>query len=163
MSEPTIISPALLDEVWRQARDSRRKRMNYNFHARDADACNRLLNAIEPDSYVRPHRHLDPAKDETIIAVRGSFGVVFFDDKGGITRALVIRAGGETMGVNIPHGLFHTLLSLDSGSVLFEAKAGPYVPLSRTEFAPWAPVEDDSAALAYLEKLRSLFDYQLAD
>lgn len=163
MSEPTVIGAVLLDEVWRKARDTPRLRMNYNFHAREADSCNRLLNAIEPDSYIRPHRHLDPAKDETIIAVRGGFGVVFFDDKGGIAKALIIRAGGETMGVNIPHGLYHTLLSLDSGSVLFEAKAGPYVPLSRTEYAPWAPAEGDPAALAYLEKLRSLFDYQLAD
>jgi cupin fold WbuC family metalloprotein len=163
MTEPTIIGPGLLDEVWRQARDSRRKRKNFNFHAREADPCNRLLNAVEPDSYVRPHRHLDAAKDETMIALRGSFGVVFFDERGAVTRSLIIRAGGETMGVNVPHGLYHTLLSLDSGSVLFEAKAGPYLPLTRGEFAPWAPAEDDPAALAYLEKLRSLFDYQLAD
>lgn len=163
MSEPTIIGAALLDEVWRKARDSRRLRMNHNFHEREAEPCNRMLNAIEPDSYLRPHRHLEPTKDETIIAVRGSFGAVFFDEQGGVSKALIIRAGGETMGVNVPHGLYHTLLSLDSGSVLFEAKAGPYLPLTRSELAPWAPAEDDPAALAYLEKLRSLFDYQLAD
>ena len=163
MSEPTIIGPALLDQIWRQARESRRKRKNFNFHLRESDPANRLLNAVEPESYVRPHRHMDPAKDETIIAVRGSFGVVFFDERGAVTKSLVIRAGGETMGVNIPHGIYHTLVALDSASVFFEAKAGPYVPISMAEFAAWAPAEDDVGSLAYLENLRGLFDFQLAD
>ena len=163
MNEPTIIGPALLDQIWRQARESPRKRKNFNFHLRESDPASRLLNAVEPESYVRPHRHMDPAKDETIIAVRGSFGVVFFDERGAVTKSLIIRAGGETMGVNIPHGIYHTLVALDSGSVFFEAKAGPYVPTSMAEFAAWAPAEDDLGVLAYLEKLRGLFDYQLAD
>jgi cupin fold WbuC family metalloprotein len=163
VSEPTIIGPALLDQIWRQARESQRKRKNFNFHLQESDPANRLLNAVEPESYVRPHRHMDPSKDETIIAVRGSFGVVFFDDSGAVTKSLVIRAGGETMGVNISHGIYHALVALDSGSVFFEAKAGPYVPVSMAEFAAWAPAEGDLAALAYLEKLRGLFDFQLAD
>lgn len=163
MNEPTIIGPALLDQIWRQARESRRKRKNFNFHLRESDPANRLLNAVEPESYVRPHRHMDPAKDETIIAVRGSFGVVFFDERGAVTKSLIIRAGGETMGVNIPSGVYHTLVALDSASVFFEAKAGPYVPISMAEFASWAPAEGDMGALAYLEKLRGLFDFELAD
>lgn len=163
MNEPTVIGPALLDQIWQQARQSRRKRKNFNFHLRDSDPANRLLNAVEPESYIRPHRHMDPAKDETIIAVRGSFGVVFFDEHGAVTKSLIIRAGGETMGVNIPNGIYHTLVALDSASVFFEAKAGPYVPISMAEFASWAPVEGDLGALAYLEKLRGLFDFHLAD
>ncbi len=163
MKEPTVIGPALLDQIWKQARESPRKRKNFNFHLRESDPANRLLNAVEPESYVRPHRHVDPSKDETIIAVRGSFGVVFFDERGAVTRSLIIRAGGETMGVNIPHGIFHTLVALVSASVFFEAKAGPYVPIAMAEFASWAPPESDPEALPYLEKLRGLFDFQLAD
>ena len=163
MNEPTVIGPALLDKLWRLARENPRKRKSFNFHLRESDPANRLLNAVEPESYVRPHRHMDPAKDETIIAVRGSFGMVFFDERGAVTNSLIIRAGGETMGVNIPHGIYHTLVALDAASVFFEAKAGPYVPTSMAEFAAWAPAEGDLGAHAYLEKLRGLFDYQLAD
>ena len=47
--------------------------------------------------------------------------------------------------------------------MFFEAKAGPYVPISMAEFAPWALAEGDPGSLAYLEKLRDLFDFQLAD
>jgi len=163
VSEARIINAALLDEVWRQARESPRRRRNLNFHARESDPCNRLLNAVEPESYVRPHRHLDANKDETVVAVRGSFGVVLFDEAGEVTQSFIIRAGGETMGVDIPSGTFHTLLSLDSGSVFFEAKAGPYTPIARGEFAPWAPAEDDPSRTAYLEKLRALFDFTPSD
>ena len=163
MNQPTIIGPALLDQIWRQARESQRKRKNFNFHLRETDPASRLLNAVEPESYVRPHRHMDPTKDETIIAVRGSFGVVFFDERGTVTSSLIIRAGGETMGVNIPHGIFHTLVALDSASVFFEAKAGPYAPLGRAEKASWAPAEGDPTAMAYLGRLCSLFRVELAD
>lgn len=163
MNQPTIIGAALLDQIWRQARESQRKRKNFNFHLRETDPASRLLNAVEPESYVRPHRHMDPTKDETIIAVRGSFGVVFFDERGAVTSSLIIRAGGETMGVNIPHGIYHTLVALDSASVFFEAKAGPYLPVSMSELASWAPAEGDPGAHAYLEKLRGMFDFELAD
>jgi cupin fold WbuC family metalloprotein len=116
-----------------------------------------MLNALEPDSYVQPHRHLDPAKDETIVAVRGRFGVVLFDADGGITETGVIAPDGAAVGIDIPHGRFHTILALEPGAVFFEAKAGPYVPVAPGERAPWAPAEDDPAAPDYLARLRALF------
>jgi hypothetical protein len=59
--------------------------------------------------------------------------------------------------VSIPHGVFHTLLALEGGSVFFEAKAGPYRPLAPEEKAPWAPEENDDAAAKYLAAMRRLF------
>jgi cupin fold WbuC family metalloprotein len=65
----------------------------------------------------------------------------------------VLRAGGETLGATVPAGTFHTLVALESGSVILEAKAGPYRPLTDEERAPWAPREGDPEAAAYLERL----------
>ena len=48
-------------------------------------------------------------------------------------------------------------MSLESGSVFLEAKAGPYSPLTLEERAPWAPAEDSEKASAYLADLRALF------
>ena len=73
---------ALLDAVVAEAQRSPRRRMNRNFHPHDDHPAHRLLNAIEPDSYVRPHRHLDPLKDETILCVKGRLGCILFDDSG---------------------------------------------------------------------------------
>jgi cupin fold WbuC family metalloprotein len=153
MTGPEYIDAALLARVIEAARQSPRGRRNHNFHAYDAAPANRLLNAVEPGSYIAPHRHLDPDKDETFVVLRGSFGVVLFDDAGRVTDARVLRAGGETLGVTIPAGTYHTLVALEPGSVIFEAKAGPYRPLAAEERASWAPGEGDPGAADYLKGL----------
>jgi len=163
MKMPTLIDARLIDSVSAQAAASPRRRKNFNFHAQESAPANRLLNAIEPDSYVQPHRHLDPAKDETLIVLRGAVGLVVFDEKGGILQHAVLRAGTGAIGVDIPHATWHTFVALEPGSVVFEAKAGPYRPLARDELASWAPTEGDLAAVVYLERLSNLFGMELAD
>ena len=163
MTPVKIIDSRLLDAVSAQAAVSARRRKNFNFHLQDAAPANRLLNAIEPDSYVQPHRHLDPAKDETLVVLRGAVGLVIFDDKGGIVQQAVLRAGSGALGVDIPHATWHTFVALEPGSVIFEAKAGPYLPLANAEKAYWAPAEGDSAAAVYLERLISSFHLEVAD
>ena len=146
-----------LDELTARARESKRGRLNLNFHDRDAHPANRLLNAIEPPSYVRPHRHLQTDREETFIVLRGAFGIVLFDERGQVTRTEAIRAGGELIGAHIPVGTYHTAIALEPGSVFFEVKAGPYVPLTDKEWPAWAPQEGTPEAAAYLEQLHRLF------
>jgi len=61
------------------------------------------------------------------------------------------------LGADIPHGVYHSVVALEPGSVFFEAKAGPYVPIRDAERAPWAPRESEPAVAAYLEQLERLF------
>jgi cupin fold WbuC family metalloprotein len=157
MRDIQLIDQDLLDRVSAQAQASPRRRKNCNFHVSETDVCNRLLNAIEPDSYIQPHCHYDAEKDESLVIVRGRVGVVFFDAHGAITSQAVLEPGGAAVGVNIPHGVFHTLVGLAPGSVFFEAKAGPYAPLTAREKAPWAPAEGDPRAAAFLARLKELF------
>jgi cupin fold WbuC family metalloprotein len=154
----TIIDQKLFDEVSAEAVAGARRRKNRNFHEGDDAPCHRLLNAIEADSYIPPHRHQDPAKDESIIVLRGRIGIVFFDERGQVSQTALLEPGGTAVGVDIPHGCYHSVLCLTSGSVFFEAKAGPYAPLLPEEQAPWAPGEGEAAAPAYLESLRRLFE-----
>jgi cupin fold WbuC family metalloprotein len=156
MNTTHIITRDLLDMVTDSAKNSPRRRKNYNFHLRDEAPCNRLLNAMKPDSYIPPHRHLDPEKDETMIVLRGRLGVVFFDGEGNVRETAVLSSGSDAMGVNIPHGAFHTVVCLESGTVFFESKAGPYRPLTTEERPPWAPVEGSDDGAAYLAGLRRL-------
>jgi len=111
---------------------------------------------MEPASYIRPHRHLDPFKDETFMVVRGRLGILVFDDNGAVTGKLLLVAGGENIGADIPSGVFHTAVSLQDGTIFFEAKAGPYTPLTEFEKAPWAP-EEGIAAEEYLSALQNEF------
>ncbi len=152
-----IINEAMLNALSQDAVSSQRRRKNLNFHREDAAVCNRLLNAIEPESYVQPHRHLDGNKDEAVILLRGRLGVLFFSEEGEVAMSAVLDPAKGMYGIDIPHGRIHTLVSLERGTVFFESKAGPYVPIGESERAAWAPREGDKDAAAYLDGLRKLF------
>lgn len=152
-----LIDVALLDAVSGEARSNPRRRQNRNFHPDNAFPTHRLLNAVEPGSYVAPHRHLDPRKDESMIVLRGRVGLVIFDDAGAVGLTAVIAPNADCRGVDIPHATWHTVLALEAGTVFFEAKAGPYLPLSAAERASWAPTEGQAGAADYLARLLRLF------
>jgi cupin fold WbuC family metalloprotein len=152
-----LIDAALLDDLSREAQQSPRLRRNRNFHPNDEYLANRLLNAIEPGSYVRPHRHLEITKDETILVLRGRLGLVLFDDTGSVTGAMRLGGADSALGVDLPHGTWHAVTALESGTVFFEAKAGPYRALTVDELASWAPIEGSPEAVAYLVQLQRLF------
>lgn len=145
-----IIDRKLLDCLSREAENTPRLRKNFNLHESDDFCCHRLFNAIEPRSYVRPHRHLDSAKDETMVVVRGRLGVVVFDDAGNVLERVIIGPGEPALAVDIPHGVFHTVVGLEKGTVFFESKAGPFLPLTDEEKGGWAPAEGDPEAASYL-------------
>ncbi|WLI88038.1 WbuC family cupin fold metalloprotein [Massilia sp. R2A-15] len=156
----TVFSPELLSGLINQARKSPRTRQHHNIHQDYLDPSQRFLNAIEPESYIRPHRHsLDP-KAETLIAIKGQFGLVLFDDDGGVQK--VIKLGSEKFGGNtgadLPPGTWHTIVALTPGAVLLELKAGPFRPDAAKELAPWAPEEGGDAAVRYLSNLRKIID-----
>jgi cupin fold WbuC family metalloprotein len=148
-----IIDEKLLDHVSTAARGSSRLRKNHNLHADYDEPCQRLLNAVEPGSYIRPHRHLTPPKPETFVALRGSFAALIFGNSGEVEQVIPFSAGGGTKGVDIQAGTWHAIVSLESGSVFFETKPGPYVSVSDKDWAPWAPAEDSPEARDYLAAL----------
>jgi len=157
-----LLDAALLDVVSRDAVSRPRRRANFNLHPDETFPAHRLLNAIEPDSYLPPHRHLDPLKEETIIVLRGELGVLQFDDGGRVLAGWRLAAGSACFGIDIAHGVWHTAIALCPGTVIFEAKAGPYRPLAEEERAPWAPAEGDPAAIAYWQSLRDAVPHEVA-
>lgn len=150
-----IVDVQLLDALCAAARENPRRRMNHNLHDSYAEPCQRLLNAVEPDSYIRPHRHLTPLKPETFLVLRGRFAAVLFDDAGAVVRVCLLSPG-ETVAADIAPGAWHAILALEPGSVFFEAKPGPYEPISDKDWAPWAPAEGSPEAASYHRYLRDL-------
>ena len=153
-----IVTTGLLKQVTEEALKSPRLRKNHNIHKSDNSVCHRLLNAIEPASYIRPHCHLDPEKDEAFIILSGRLGIILFSADGVVTEKVILSHQSGNLAADIPYGIFHTAVSLDSGTVFYEAKAGPYLPLTESETALWAPIDGSEAAVSYLQSLRSLFD-----
>jgi len=149
-----IIDNELLDNLTKEARKSLRKRKNFNFHSTLDDPVNRMLNALEPDTYTQPHKHENPDKREVFIVLRGRLSVFFFDIQGNITEIIILDKERGAYGVEVPPRKWHCILSLESGSVVYEIKDGPYDPHNDKIFATWAPEEGSVKVDEYLEFLR---------
>ncbi|MDR2765050.1 MAG: WbuC family cupin fold metalloprotein [Tannerella sp.] len=149
-----LINDSLLDETTAGAKCSPRLRMNCNFHEDLNDPVNRLLNAMEPGTYLRPHRHCHPDRHEIFLLLRGKVALFLFDGEGNITDTVVFDPLRGNYGGEIPAGTWHGLLVLETGTVLYEIKQGPFAPLTPDNLAPWSPpVEDTEAVCRYMEDL----------
>lgn len=144
--------------VRRKAEDARRnprRREIHVLHRGDADTLHRMLNALQPGTYVRPHRHVDPPKAEAFVVLQGAAAFVPFLDGGTIDvdgLTLLDRERGA-LAVDCREGIWHCFLALEPDTVLYEVKPGPYDAASDKDFAPWAPEEGSPEAEDYRERL----------
>lgn len=147
------IDEAFIDPVSEKARQSSRRRMNHNFHKAPEDTLQRMLNAVEPDTYIRPHKHENPDKREAFFVLRGRIAVVEFDELGNISDHIVLDAKQGRYGAEVAPRTWHVIISLQSGSVAYEVKDGPYDPDNDKIFAPWAPQEGDRQGKHYTQRI----------
>lgn len=125
------IDSVLLDELTAQAKVSERLRMNYDLRNSSEDTSQRMLNAIEPGSVIPVHRHRGTS--ETVVCLRGSLVEEFYSSAGEVEASFEVAAGGNCCALNIPAGVWHTLRSLESGTVILEVKDGAYVPMGEED------------------------------
>lgn len=122
------LDKALFDSVSSEAKASPRLRMARDMRTTTADKSQRMLNAIEPGTELPIHRHRNSS--ESCIILRGSAEEVFYDDEGNITERVTMQSNSDCVGVNIEKGRWHRIVSLEPGTVIFEAKDGVYEPVS---------------------------------
>ncbi len=145
------INEAFISETSEKAKSSSRRRMNFNFHKADAATLQRMLNAMEPGTYIQPHKHENPDKVEAFFVLRGRMLVVEFDDDGNIIEHIILDAKSGNYGAEIAPRTWHTVISLESGSVAYEVKDGPYDVAVDKNFAPWAPTEGGEKCTIYID------------
>jgi cupin fold WbuC family metalloprotein len=150
----SLVTRTLLDHAREQSRLSPRRRIIQPFHKTNADPLHRMLNVVQPDSYIRPHRHLDPPKAEAWILISGSLVFFTFDDIGNVRDCLLLRAGGEVFGVDLVPGVFHTFIALEPDTTIYEVKTGPYSANNDKTFPAWALAENTEGTTDYIETLR---------
>ena len=121
------INQALLDTLSAQAKASPRLRMNLDFRNTPDDQSQRMLNALEPGTVMPIHRHQNTS--ETVVVLRGKVKWLYYNDKGELTDTILVEAGGDICGLNVPKGQWHSLECLESGSVILECKDGAWEPL----------------------------------
>ena len=115
-----IINQKIMDELTEQAIASPRLRAPYDLRNNPEEDSQRMLNAIEPGTEILIHRHWNSS--ETVLCVRGRFQELLYDDNGKLEQVIDMLPGGVI--VNVPIGKWHSIKSMEMGTILFEAKHG---------------------------------------
>lgn len=123
-----LLDKQLLDQLSKSASENPRLRASFDLRNTDKDNSQRMLNALQPGTILPIHRH--PFTAETLIMVRGSVCQKFYNNQGEVTDTFILKAGGECSALQIPAGQFHSLECLEPDTIIFEAKDGPYMPVS---------------------------------
>lgn len=141
------------DALLSKAEQSERRRANLNVHGSYEDVVQRLFIAMMPDSYVRPHRHVQAHKWEFFMVLEGELTLIFFDDDSSVTKRVVLNANGDCKGIEIPPNVWHATVC-EAPVVFMEVKQGPYEVTGDKGFAEWAPCEGSLDVPAFLQRLK---------
>lgn len=153
MSQVRTLSAAQLRQLDERARTDPRLRANLNLHDGDSALLHRFVICMHKGSYVRPHRHNAPHKLEMATMLEGAMEWIFFDDSGRITHRVRVQPHSDTLAVEVPPFIWHSVLPLTGSAAFLEVKQGPYDAQSDKEFASWAPAEGSAGSAAYLDWL----------
>lgn len=134
------------------SRQSPRRRVMMTLHRRP-EGVQRMLNFLQPGTYIRPHRHPLPGHAECLAVVQGSLAVMEFNAEGAVVQICCLRAGQpDRMIVDIDAGIWHGLVTLEPDTVILEIKHGPYDTARDKEFPAWAPEEGSAEAALQLQR-----------
>lgn len=157
MQTPAIkyLDDPLIKALSARADAADRRRVVHRFHDALSDPVQRFLNVMQPGSYVRPHRHDDPAKWEMIVVLAGRLAFLVTSADGIVLQRIELDAMGPVRGIEVPAGVWHTSAVLAPDTALLEIKRGPYQQSADKDFADWAPAEGDAACDRYERLFRA--------
>jgi len=137
------------------SRKSHRKRIILPIHRVQEAEVQRMINFLQPGTYIRPHKHSMPHATETIVMLRGAIRFFTFDDGGNITSDRILDSSPVPGLLDIEPDTWHSFVVMEADTILFECKKGPYNAETDKTFAEWAPEEGTPKAENYLKELTS--------
>jgi cupin fold WbuC family metalloprotein len=146
------LTPAIREEGLRESRLSPRRRMLLPFHRGQEDLVQRMLNFMQPGTYIRAHQHPRDWASETLMVMSGCLGFVTFDPQGNVLTKHRLVVGDL---VDIEARVWHSVLALAEDTIILEIKRGPFNEEDKV-FADWSPQEFSEEAPAYLAWLTGL-------
>lgn len=156
------INKQLLSDMNQKSRLAHRRRAHYTFHKSDDDSLQRMLNAIQPGTYLQPHKHENPDKREVFLVLTGKFLVVEFDENGKISDHMILDADGHQYAAEIAQRTHHTIICLAPDSIAYEIKDGPYSSIDDKNFASWAPKEGDPECADFINRILKELNIQIS-
>ncbi len=138
-----------------RSRSSPRKRIILPIHRKQEASVQRMLNFLQPGTYIRPHKHSMPGATESAVILKGKICFFIFEDNGNITRSRILDESALNSVADIEPGVWHSFIVLEKDTILFECKKGPYDAETDKIFASWAPEEFTGDAGEYLKKMEA--------
>lgn len=138
-----------------ESRNSDRLRIIQPIHRTQDAGVQRLINFLQPGTYIRPHKHPLPHASESVILLRGAIRFFTFSESGSILNTRELAGSPYPGMIDIEPDVWHSFLVLEEDTILFECKKGPYDPKTDKEFAGWAPEEEDLHVNEWMEKISS--------
>jgi cupin fold WbuC family metalloprotein len=143
-----IVDQSAIDRLAMEAKASPRRRAHLLLHSGHDDQVQRLLIALQPGTYVRPHHHSE--QWEMLVLLRGGGRLLSFNEEGRVLSQLEMNKASPI--AQIPIGVWHGFVVLKRDTLVMEIKPGPY---RGNEFAEWAPAEGCPDVPAFLRRLSS--------
>ncbi len=137
------------------SRKSSRKRIILPIHRVQEAEVQRMINFLQPGTYIRPHKHPLPHATETIVILSGAIRFFTFNENGKIKTGRILNSSSVPGLLDIEPDTWHSFVVMEPDTVLFECKKGPYNAETDKTFAEWAPEEGSADADNYLKELSS--------
>jgi cupin fold WbuC family metalloprotein len=138
----------LLDHLADHAARSPRLRFANPLQA-PAERVQRVFIALQPGTYVRPHRHPPMpgiSRFEFLLIVRGELGLLLFDEHGQVVHTEHMGSTQSLLGIELPEATYHTVVALVPDTILLEVKEGGYEASRDKDFLAMFPEENTPAA-----------------
>lgn len=147
------LTDAQIEQGLRASRESSRLRMILPIHRRQDAEVQRLVNFLQPGTYIRPHKHTMPHASESIVLIHGVIRFFTFDDAGERLSDQVLSSKPLPGVIDIEPNVWHSFLVMEPDTILFECKKGPYDAKTDKLFAGWSPEEGSSDSKSWMNKL----------
>jgi cupin fold WbuC family metalloprotein len=149
-----LITELEINHFLSSAEQNARKRYPKILHKK-GDEFNRVFNFMMSESYMHPHLHPGPEKNERIYIVSGKISVLYFNDLGECIKSTLLEKGMVEL-IEVPAYTWHTYVILTDHAITYETMMGVYEPNTWKKIAPWAPNEDYFESKNYLNQLKKM-------
>jgi cupin fold WbuC family metalloprotein len=153
IADEPIVKVTRRDVEWLKglAAGTRRRRVRLCAHRSTRDGLHEMVIVLNGATYVRPHRHR--GKSESFHVIEGTLTVLLFDDDGRVLETIPMGeyGSGRPFFYRLAGPVYHTILIESASAVIHETTNGPF-DRGQTEFAPWAPAEEDEDAARHYQR-----------
>ncbi|MCG2589966.1 WbuC family cupin fold metalloprotein [Rhodohalobacter sulfatireducens] len=145
------LSEEMIESGLRESRKSDRKRIILPIHREQDAKVQRMINFLQPGTYIRPHKHPLDHASESLVIIQGSIRFYTFDEDGSLMTIHKVNSKPLPGVVDIEPRVWHSFIVLEDDTILFECKKGPYDAETDKYFADWSPKEGSEKVKEWME------------